>query len=86
MSLELQRQYENINIHTIILHLKKMFDATSRSEIYEIFKELYHYKMTEVFLVNTHVLIMISYFEKLGQLGFFMNRGLSVHLVSQSLY
>jgi hypothetical protein len=86
MSLELQRQYENINIHTIILHLKKMFDATSRSEIYEIFKELYHYKMTEVFLVNTHVLIMISYFEKLGQLGFFMNHGLSVHLVSQSLY
>jgi hypothetical protein len=63
-----------------------MFDATSRSEIYEMFKELYHYKMTEVPLVNTHVLIMINYFEKLDKLGFFMNHGLSVHLVLQSLY
>jgi hypothetical protein len=66
MSLELQRQHENI----IIMHLKEVFDVISRIERYKTFKELFHYKIIEGLSVNTHMLKMIDYFKKLSQLGF----------------
>ena len=41
--------------------------------------------MTEGFSVNTHVLKMIGYIEKLGQLGFVMDYELNVDSVLQLL-
>jgi len=68
MSPELQGQHENMDAHIII---------------YENSKELFRCKMTKGSLVNTHVLKIIGYIEKLGQLGFVMDHELSVGLVSQ---
>jgi hypothetical protein len=59
MTPELQRQHENMDV-------SQLFDATSRTERYETFKELFCYKMTDSSLMNTHVLKMIGYIEKLG--------------------
>ena len=74
-----------MNAYTMIMHIKKLFDEASRIERYETFKELFCCKMTDVFLVNTHVLKIIGYIEKLGQLSFVMDHELSVDLVLQSL-
>jgi hypothetical protein len=75
-----------MDVHTMIMHLKKLFDEASEIERYETFKELFHYKMTGGFLVNTCVLKIIGYIEKLGQLGFVIDHELSVDLVLQSLF
>jgi hypothetical protein len=85
MSPELQRQHENTDAHTMIILLKELFDNASRIEMYKIFKELSHCKMTKGSLMNTHVLKMIGYIEKLGQLGFVIDHELGVELVLLSL-
>jgi hypothetical protein len=85
MSPELQRYYENIDVHTMTIHLKELFDKESRTERYETSMELFCYKMIEGSLVNTHVLKMIGYIKKLNQLGFVMDHKLIVDLVLHSL-
>jgi len=75
-----------MDVHTMIMHLKKLFDEANGIERYETCKELFHYKMIVGFLVNTCVLKIIGYIEKLGQLGFVMDHELSVDLVLQSLF
>jgi hypothetical protein len=85
MSPELQRQYENIDAYDMIMYLKELFDEASRTKRYEISKELFRCKMIEGSLVNTHVLKMINYIEKLSQLGFVMDNELSIDLVLQPL-
>jgi hypothetical protein len=74
-----------MDVHTMIMRLKKLFDEASRKERYETSKELFHCKTTEGYSVNTHVLKMISYIEKLDQLGFVMDHELSIELILQSL-
>jgi len=59
-----------MDAHTMIMHLKELLDETSRTEMYETSKELFHYKMIKDSLVNTHVLKMIGYIQILGQLNF----------------
>jgi len=66
MRLELQTQHKNMDAYTMIIHLKKLFDAASRNDKYETSKELFHCKMINGSLMNTHVLKMIGYNEKLG--------------------
>ena len=85
LSPELQRQHENMDAHTMIIHLKKLFDEDSRKKRHETFKELLCCKITECYSVNTHVLKMNGYIEELGQLGFAMDHELSVDLVLQLL-
>ncbi|KAM7510984.1 hypothetical protein LguiB_009859 [Lonicera macranthoides] len=85
MSSELQKQHEGMNAHTIILHLKELYDEQSRTERYETSKKLYRCTMAEGSSVSAHVLKMIGYIEKLGQLGFVMDHELSMDLVLQSL-
>jgi hypothetical protein len=85
MSPELQRQHENTDAHTMIILLKELFDNASRIEMYKIFKELFHCKMTKGSLMNTHVLKMIGYIEKLGELDFVIDHELGVELVLLSL-
>lgn len=52
LSPKLQRQHENMDAHTMIMHVKDLFEQTSRSERHETFKKLFHYKMTEGSSVN----------------------------------
>jgi hypothetical protein len=53
---ELQRQNENMDAHTMIMHLKELFDEANMTERYETSKELLYYKMIEGSSINTHVL------------------------------
>jgi hypothetical protein len=66
ISLEFQRQYRNMDVHTMIMHLKEIFDEASWIERYETSNKLFCYKMIEGSLVNTHILKMIDYIEKLA--------------------
>jgi hypothetical protein len=66
MSPELQRQHENMDAHTMIMHLKELFEWTNKTKRYENSKELLCCKMIKGSSVNTHVLKMIGYIEKLG--------------------
>jgi hypothetical protein len=50
MSHELQRQHENMNTFTIIIHIKELFDTANKTRRYKTFKEFFYCKMTEVFL------------------------------------
>ena len=81
ISPELQKQHEHMDAHTMIMHLKELFDEINRTEMYKTSKELFRYKMIKSSSVNTHVLKLISYIEKLGQLSFVMDHELSVDLV-----
>jgi len=75
-----------MDAHIIIMHLKELFDARSRIERHETFKELLHCKMAEGSSMNTHVLRIIGYFKKLGQLGFVMYNKLNIYLILQFKY
>jgi hypothetical protein len=66
MSLEFQTRHENIDVHIIIMHLKKLFNTIRYIKRHETSKELFHCKMTRGSLMNTCVLKMISYFKKLS--------------------
>ncbi|XP_037496591.1 uncharacterized protein LOC119371108 [Jatropha curcas] len=82
MSSKLQKQHEKIDSRIIILHLRELFDSQGRSDRYESSKELFRCKMVEGSSVCVHVLKMIGYIEKLGQLGIAMDHELSIDLVS----
>ena len=55
MSPELQKQHENMGAHTMVMHLKKLFNGACRTERYDNSKELFHCKMTNGFSVNTNL-------------------------------
>ena len=63
MSLELQKQHEHMNVPTILLHLKELFEEQSRTKKYEISKALFHCKMVEGTLAMQHSLKMNGYIE-----------------------
>ncbi|WRX24757.1 hypothetical protein QQP08_017244 [Theobroma cacao] len=85
MTPELQKQYEHMDVQSIILHLRKLFDKEWRIERYEISKELFRCKMVEMSFLRPHVPKMIGLIEKLRQLGLAMDHGLSIDLILQSL-
>ena len=66
MTLELQRQHEDMNAHDILMHLQELFGAQSCYERFQTSKELFQYKMTEGSSVNTHVLKIINLVKKLA--------------------
>ena len=85
MNIELQKQHEHMDAHTILTHLQELYDVAGRTARYEISKELFRCRMSEGSSVNDHVLKMINLIERLGQLGFNMDGELSQDLVLQSL-
>ncbi|XP_017980986.1 PREDICTED: uncharacterized protein LOC108663015 [Theobroma cacao] len=85
VTLELQKQHERIDVQSMILHLRELFDKEGCIERYEISKELFRCKMAEGSSVRPHVLKMIRLIERLGQLGLVMDHELSIDLVPQSL-
>ena len=85
MNIELQKQHEHMDAHTILTHLQELYDVAGRTARYEISKELFRCRMSEGSSVNDHVLKMINLIERLGQLGFNMDGELTQDLVLQSL-
>ncbi|KAL8108681.1 hypothetical protein AgCh_024953 [Apium graveolens] len=85
MNIELQKQHEHMDAHTILMYLQELYDVAGRTARYEISKELFGCRMSEGSSVNDHVLKMINLIEHLGQLGFAMDGELSQDLVLQSL-
>jgi hypothetical protein len=62
MSLELQTQLRNMEVHIIIMHLKKLFDVANKTARCETFKKLFQCKLIESSSINTHVSRMIDNF------------------------
>uniref|UniRef100_A0A6I9QL04 Uncharacterized protein LOC105037131 n=1 Tax=Elaeis guineensis var. tenera TaxID=51953 RepID=A0A6I9QL04_ELAGV len=56
MSNDLQRQYESMDTHSILLNLKELYGEQSRTARYEISKQLFHARMTEGSSVQDHIL------------------------------
>ena len=55
-----------MDAYTMIMQLKKLFERANKPKMYENFKKLFCCKMTKGSSMNTHVLKMIGYIEKLG--------------------
>ena len=72
MSSKLQKQDEYMNDYDMMVHLQELFGAWSRTKRYKIFKELFRCRMVEGTSLTIHVLRIISYIEKLSQLGIFI--------------
>nr|KYP69582.1 hypothetical protein KK1_008779 [Cajanus cajan] len=58
MSLELQRQHEDMDPQEIIKHLKKMYGGQSRITRYQLSKTLFRSSMPASAQVGPHVLKM----------------------------
>ena len=66
MSNELQRQYEDMGVPSILLNFKGLYGEQSQTARYEISKQLFHTRMIEVMSMQTHVLKMIDLITHLG--------------------
>ncbi|XP_017640211.1 uncharacterized protein LOC108481612 [Gossypium arboreum] len=85
MTLELQKQYEDIVAYDMIQQLKELYEGQARQERYETYKDLFRCKMVEGSPVGTHVLTIISYIESLEKLGFPLGVELATDVILQSL-
>ena len=65
MSNELQRQYEDMDVPSILLNLKKLYGEQSQTARYEISKQLFCAHITEGIFVQMHVLKMIDLITRL---------------------
>ncbi|XP_017984315.1 PREDICTED: uncharacterized protein LOC108663610 [Theobroma cacao] len=81
MAPNLQKQHEAMDALYIILNLREMFYKESRTERFNISRELFQCKMSEGSSIRPHVLKMIRYITQLEQLGWVMDHDLSIYLV-----
>ncbi|KAJ8772352.1 hypothetical protein K2173_027529 [Erythroxylum novogranatense] len=61
MSPELQKQHESMDAHTIVFHLRELFDEQARSERFETSRLLFTTKMTPGSSVVQYALKMNGY-------------------------
>ncbi|KAL8136073.1 hypothetical protein AgCh_010609 [Apium graveolens] len=54
MNIELQKQHEHMDAHTILMHLQELYDVAGRTARYEISKELFSCRMSEGSSMNDH--------------------------------
>ncbi|KAJ8477860.1 hypothetical protein OPV22_021587 [Ensete ventricosum] len=85
MTPKLQRQHEGMDVDSILLHLRQLFEKQGRGQTYEISKRLFQARMTEGTSVENHVIKMIEWIEKLTGLGIVLEDNLCVDLILQSL-
>ena len=71
-----------MDVRSILLHFRKLFEEQGRTQRYEISKSLFRVEGT---LVQNHVLKMIEWIEKLTGLGMVLEDNLCVDIVLQSL-
>ena len=81
MSLELQRQHEDMDPPAIIEHLKKMYGGQSRTARYRLSKALFRSSLTGDAQVGPHILKMIDLIEQLEKLGCTLGKELSQNLI-----
>ena len=81
---KLQMQHEAMESNYIVIHLRELFDRYARTEMFEISKLLFSTK-TQVGTPMQHVLLINTYIERLGKLGFVMDHELSINLILSSL-
>ncbi|XP_017970424.1 PREDICTED: uncharacterized protein LOC108660677 [Theobroma cacao] len=60
MTPELQKQHEHMDVQSMILHFRELFDKEGRTERYEISKELFRCKMAEGSSIRPYMLKMIG--------------------------
>ena len=82
---ELQRQHEDMGPRAMLLHLMELFAEQSRTQRYEISKSLFRARMVESSSVQSHVLKMIEWIERLAVLGVELPVEMSTDLILQSL-
>ncbi|KAK8506958.1 hypothetical protein V6N12_009269 [Hibiscus sabdariffa] len=85
MTLELQKQHEDMVAYEMIQNLKHIYEGQARQARYETSKALFQCKMSEESLVGAHVIKMMGYIQALEKLGFPLNIGLAIDVVLQSL-
>ncbi|KAK8680980.1 hypothetical protein V6N13_053388 [Hibiscus sabdariffa] len=85
MTLELQKQHEDMIAYEMIQNLKEIYEGQARQERYETSKALFQCKMSEGSLVGAHVIKMMGYIQTLEKLGFALNDELAIDVVLQSL-
>lgn len=85
MTPELQKQHETMNGREIIQNLRELFDKESRTERFDISKELFHCKLPEGSPVRPHVLKIIGFITRLSRLGWDFDHDLTIDLVLASL-
>ena len=74
-----------MDVPSILLNFKELYEEQSRTTRYEISKWLFRARMTEGTFMKMHVLKIIDLITRLGQLGFAMDDELSQNLILQSL-
>ena len=85
MSNKLQRQHEDMQPRAMLLHLTELFAEQSRTQRYEISKNLFRACMAESSSIEAHVLKMIEWIERLIVLGVELPVEMSIGLILQSL-
>ncbi|KAK8598475.1 hypothetical protein V6N13_094444 [Hibiscus sabdariffa] len=85
MTLELQKQHEDMVAYEMIQNLKEIYEGQARQERYETSKALFQCKMSEGSPVGAHVIKMMGYIQALEKLGFPLNDELAIDVVLQSL-
>ncbi|KAK8597116.1 hypothetical protein V6N12_065592 [Hibiscus sabdariffa] len=85
MSLELQKQHEDMNAYNMIQNLKEIYEGQARQERYETSKALFQCKMSEGSPVGAHVIKMMGYIQTLEKLRFPLKDELATDVILQSL-
>ncbi|KAK8670848.1 hypothetical protein V6N13_037462 [Hibiscus sabdariffa] len=70
MTLELQKQHEDMVAYEMIQNLKDIYEGQARQKRYETSKALFQCKMSEGSPVGAHAIKMMGYIQTLEKLGF----------------
>ncbi|KAK4370875.1 hypothetical protein RND71_010350 [Anisodus tanguticus] len=85
MSMELQRQHENMGPNEMLEHLKSLYDSQSQTMEYELLIELFKCKLNEGGQVSQHVLKMIELIERVASIGTKLEKNVATTLILNSL-
>ena len=85
MSPKLQKQHEAMIAHAIVVILKDLFHEQVRSKRFEVSKLLFRSKMQEGTSLIQYALKINGYIVRLDELGFGMDRELSIDLILAGL-
>ena len=74
-----------MDAYFIVRHLREHYNEQARTERFKVFELLFGYKMDKGASLMQHALKMYENIERLYQLGYWMDFGLSVDLILASL-
>ena len=85
MSYELQRRYEKMDVRSILLNLKELYEKRPRAVRHGASCKLFGTKMPAGQSVEEHVLNMFGYIEDMEQMGLGLHSMLYIDLILKSL-